>query len=58
MQAKRLEELDALYRDEAIMRKKIFNQVHRRGRQNALGLHGRLPCLPNAHRGGVDFMPP
>ena len=26
-QAKRLEELDALYRDEAIMRKKIFNQV-------------------------------
>ncbi|EFN56078.1 hypothetical protein CHLNCDRAFT_145586 [Chlorella variabilis] len=26
-QAKRLEELDALYRDEAIMRKKIFNQM-------------------------------
>lgn len=26
-QAKRLEELDSLYRDEAIMRKKIFNQV-------------------------------
>lgn len=27
LQAKRLEELDALYRDEAIMRKKIFNQM-------------------------------
>jgi hypothetical protein len=26
-QAKRLEELDALYRDEALMRKKIFNQM-------------------------------
>lgn len=26
-QAKRLEELDALYRDESILRKKIFNQV-------------------------------
>ena len=29
-QAKRLEELDSLYRDEAIMRKKIFNQVRQR----------------------------
>ena len=27
LQAKRLEELDSLYRDEAIMRKKIFNQM-------------------------------
>lgn len=27
LQAKRLEELDALYRDEALMRKKIFNQM-------------------------------
>ena len=35
-QAKRLEELDALYRDEAIMRKKIFNQVRAGGAEQRL----------------------
>ncbi len=35
-QAKRLEELDSLYRDEAIMRKKIFNQVRAGGAEQHL----------------------
>ena len=48
-QAKRLEELDALYRDEAIMRKKIFNQVRRR-----LGVveRGRAAAQAAAARAG------
>lgn len=51
-QAKRLEELDALYRDEAILRKKIFNQVRgcSCGQVHELGKHARrcwvCCCIP------------
>lgn len=45
-QAKRLEELDALYRDEAIMRKKIFNQVRwGRGGMRELSAPPAPACL-------------